>query len=800
MAYIIAHGTVNGYNKVFLPAGCGDEIQFITDIRAEFDNTSTMLEKPMGYLIQMTPNGVWISVVKLLFDGERSGNGPGFFAFSAFLPTQQFIEGAKLKQILDGVMTKYLSLLTKEYFTQNIGIDWSIVQQASIEFDLQCKPRTKHVTTNFNPSDKFAYVVALTDEQIVQYLGKPFQSEYGAYKAVFVGTGLQNPNRQSAHSLLNIDVENEVYDIIWIGDTHDYPHIPKTIRKNQIDSHSCVFSKNHYESRDVLLSEGVRDDINNTITIHVPQLEPIVYTLQLLINPKEAVQLIKAASKADGTTISSKDNHSLVFLGEQVEQPWRITIATNEDYRQGVLEEIVPYDYIKENKECGVHLVRIRHIFVQINLEDKPSTREFYRMIQFLNVQRNTIEMGEYDKIKNALEFTIPEDEKFDAYYQISIQKTYCDRYQWKLSSNEDGTWWLITISQKPSLVMQSGSNPPMQSLPKKKKLHVYCPIEITKKGMISYEYPGKSKENLPCLNAKDNYQLYAIEVPIELHRKDITFYDFSGEKLKFDVEGDVYIYIKKSSLVARLAETFKQYWGIALIVTVIILILSLGLFVASYFDIIDVDIDNLFSKNDSIEHRDESSGNDNRTGECHYTTATSDYSQTYIELNQVLEDQKNAWNLDAIKPVVEKAAGANGENTTELKNNDSLAYECMKKLSWLYRTRECINKQDWNALPALVKAENPNFQKKWSIYIDKEKIGFLRELIVPSNANARKKFEKKIKSNKDFNNKTYDEIVTLWESSKQEAKTPAYVSQTPTNPNVNKTANAKGGVDEEAY
>lgn len=799
MAYIIAHGTVNGYNKVFLPAGCGDEIQFITDIRAEFDNTSTMLEKPMGYLIQMTPDGAWISVVKLLFDGERSGNGPGFFAFSAFLPTQQFIEGAKLKQILDGVMTKYLSLLTKEYFTQNIGIDWSIVQQASIEFDLQCKPRTKHVTTNFNPSDKFAYVVALTDEQIIQYLGKPFQPEYGAYKAVFVGTGLQNPNRQSTHSLLNIDVENEVYDIIWIGDMHDYPHIPKTIRKNQIDSHCCVFSKNHYESRDVLLSEGVRDDINNIITIHVPQLEPIVYTLQLLINPKEAVQLIKASSKADETTILSKDNHSLVFLGEQVEQPWRITIATNEDYRQGVLEEIVPYDYIKENKECGVHLVRIRHIFVQINLEDKPSTREFYRMIQFLNVQRNTIEMGEYDKIKNALEFTIPEDKKFDAYYQISIQKPYCDSYQWKLSSNEDGTWWLITISKSPRAI-QSKTNPPMPSLPEMKPVHVFCPLKIAQKGMILYECPNESKKYPIKSTAKGEYQTYTILIPKEVQIKDVTFYDSIGKRLKFDVEGDVYLYIKNSSIVTRLAETFKQYWGIALIVTVIILILSLGLFVASYFDIIDVDIDNLFSKNDSIEHKDESSGNDNRTGECHYTTATSDYSQTYIELNQVLEDQKNAWNLDAIKPVVEKAAGANGENTTELKNNDSLAYECMKKLSWLYRTRECINKQDWNALPALVKAENPNFQKKWSIYIDKEKIGFLRELIVPSNANARKKFEKKIKSNKDFNNKTYDEIVTLWESSKQEAKTPAYVSQTPTNPNVNKTANAKGGVDEEAY
>lgn len=767
MAYIIAHGTVNGYNKVFLPSGCGDEIQFITDIRAEFDNTSTMLEKPMGYLIQMSPNGVWISVVKLLFDGERSGNGPGFFAFSAFLPTQQFIEGAKLKQILDRVMTKYLSLLTKEYFTQNIGIDWSFVQEASIELDSLCKPRTKRVTTNFNTSDKFAYVAALTDEQIIQYLCKPFQPEYGAYKAVFVGTGLQNPNRQSTYSLLAIDVENEVYDIIWIGDTHDYPQLPNTIRKNQIDSHSCVFPKKHYESREVLLSEGVRDDINNTITIHVPHLEPIAYTLQLLINPIEAVQLIKAASKADGTTISSKDNHTLVFMGEQVEQPWRITIATKEDYRQGILEEIVPYDYIKEYKECGVHLVKIQHIFVQINLADKPSTREFYRMIQFLNVHRNMIEMGEYDKTKNAIEFTIPEDEKFDMYYQISIQKPYCDRYQWKLSSNEDGTWWLISISHKPSPVMQSGSNPPMQSLPKKKTLHVYCPLEITKKGMISYEYPGKSKESLPCLNTKDNYQLYAIEVPIELHRKDITFYDFSGKELKFAIEGKVYIRIKKSSLVARFAETFKQYWGIALIVTMIILILSLGLFVASYFDIIDVDVDDLFSKNDSIEQRDKHVEDGSRMGGTYFVTAVPQHSKAYEELNRVLISQKETWNYDSISAVVSKYDPQIVDGTI---NANSEEYPLYKQLVWL-QCRKSLNEAKFSRIRStLVDKEYP----------DSIKQAFLKEVVNGSTA-RQEIFAKKIKKDKKFKNKTYSEIVAIWES----CKTPVQNNQNTSSNNL---------------
>ena len=226
MAYIIAHGTVNGYNKVFQPTNCGNEIQVITDIRAEFDNTSTMLKKPMGYLLQISPNGVWISVIKLLFDGERSsGSGEGFFSFSAFIPCQQIVEGVILKQTLDNLMTKYLTMLSKEYFTQNIGIDWSFVEQASKELDKQCKQRTKSINTYYTSSDKFAVINIEKDEQVAKYLDKPFQPEYGAYKAVFIGSELQNPNRLSAHTLLYIDLENEVYDVIWIGDTPLHFHL-----------------------------------------------------------------------------------------------------------------------------------------------------------------------------------------------------------------------------------------------------------------------------------------------------------------------------------------------------------------------------------------------------------------------------------------------------------------------------------------------------------------------------------------------------------------------------------------------
>ena len=330
MAYIIAHGTVNGYNKVYQPSNCGSELQVITDIRAEFDNTSTMLEKPTGYLIQMSSNGVWVSVVKLLFDGERSGNGPGFFAFSAFIPSQQVVDGGVLKHSLDKLMNDYLTQLSREYFTQNIGIDWSFVERASKELDTQCKHRTKTINTNYTLSDKFAFINIEKDEQVVKYLDKPFQPEYGAFRAVFFGTYLQNPNRQSTYTQLAIDLENEAYDVIWVGDTHDYPSIPKTVRKNQIIALSFCFSKKHYESRDILLSEGIVDDENSTVTVHVPQLDPVSYSLKFIINHPDAVNSITATSITSKIQIVSADNETLEFVGEQVDMQWRISIQTND--------------------------------------------------------------------------------------------------------------------------------------------------------------------------------------------------------------------------------------------------------------------------------------------------------------------------------------------------------------------------------------------------------------------------------------------------------------------------------------
>lgn len=766
MAYIIAHGTVNGYNKVFLPSDCGSELQYITDIRAEFDNTSTMLEKNMGYLIQMSPNGVWISVVKLLFDGERSGNGSGFFAFSAFLPAQQFIEGAKLKQILDRVMTKYLSLLTKEYFTQNIGIDWSFVQQASIELESLCKPRAKHVTTDFNPSDKFAYVAAQTDEQIIQYLDKPFQPEYGAYKAVFVGAGLQNPNRQSSYSLLNIDVENEVYDIIWIGDTHDYPQLPKTVRKNQIDTFSYRFPRKHYESRDVLLSEGSVDDVNSTITVHVPHLNPISYSLKFIINHPESIKAITATSRTAKTALVSTDNETLEFVGEQVEMQWHVTIRTNDNFLSKEFD-IIPYDNIENG--YGISLVEVQIIKVQILYEGKIDTGNQRQKIKFYNKQTFTSERGDYKDESNSIEFRIPATTDFDSIYSITLQED-CKNY-YDLDSGSINTPGFVVVSIKKKNITQVQRQETFKN--QNKQFRVYVPQDLADSS-ITYTYYRMNFQLANGLRSGDSI-VYTINVP-DIHRNEVDF-SIDGKPLKVNYAGENHTTISIlgfdsawDSITYRIGK-HKQLIVISSIAVLIIVLLACATLV-TLNSLGYIEVEEWLGMNDTISI----SMKDSATVGTGYRGASySAHSDTYTELDRVLIAQKETWNYDSISAVVSKYDPLIANGTI---NANSEEYPLYKQLVWL-QCRKSLNEANFPRIKDLINKEYPDTIKQ----------SFLKE-VVNGSVTQKNAFKKKIESDSKFKNKTYSEIVALWESSKQEAATPTTAAPKKT---VNPTKPAAG-------
>lgn len=662
MAYIIAHGTVKGYQKLWIPATCGNELSIITDIRAEFDNTVTMLQKPAGYLLHMASNGVWISIVRLLFDGERaSGVGAGFFAFSAFIPLTQVVGGQVIKDVLDRLMEKYISMLSKDFDTQSVGIDWSFVDRASAELDTQCKPCKCH-RIHYEKSDRFAYVNVETEEQIVRYLDKPFQPEYGQYKAVFLGTYLQNPTHLPLQTQLNIDLDNEEYEIIWNGNKADYPdaNFPLTIRKNQIDSKEIVLKKTYYKDKIIRFSEGERDDPSNTLTLNIPQLESEEFTIKLQFAIPGVAQSIKAT--ANGHTIESEGNQTLKFKGEEVTELYKVHVETNGDYYVKDFS-FKPQDYLDKPYPIGVKKTKT----IQLQIIDEKGGNVTGRFYSNILVNREKLS---YNKGKQSLVTKIFEGDDFRNY---SVKLTGNNNYDLDTKPFQQGEIFCVTI--------------------RKKK-----PIHRDPEPRTTLPYDGGDEEetfNLIEELKKGNFSILLLIVGVALIVCAIFFVIFRNDTGGQGTEKEV------TSTNVETLETEKK-------------------------------------QNKEKEIND--------------------------ELIKILEEQEDKWNSRTLLKSI--------EGKYDSAKLDSLSYQnkqCVKKISWLWHTRDLLNTKNWNKLNDYIDVNGVNY-KRFDKYkaIDQAKCDFLRELILNGNqtANARTKFEKKI--DKNFPKKSFSEIKKIWEDCKK--------------------------------
>ena len=422
MAYIIAHGTVNGYRKLTQAPPVGLEQNVLADIRMEFDTTQTMLQKPAGYILQMAPNGAWVSIVRLLFDGERSGNGAGFFAFSAFIPNDIIISGEVIKTILDDLMNTYRGIIAGD-LSKNIGVDWSFVEQASQRLNAQCKQRRKAAVTNYVPSDKFAYVEISSPSAIPLYLEKPFQPEYGAYKAVFLGTTLQNPNRISTHTRLDVDFENEQYEIVWKGDKQLFSNLPRFVREKDIPMASYIFKKPYYKDVTVYFKDGNQDDANCVIEMVIPKLQAQEYNIPVNYLSNDGADekmvtalVVKSVNVSKTLALPQEQKNSIVFRGEEIQNCWRITAKTIDGYASSEIS-IIP----EKQPVATITLYKVKTISVQIRRDGELDTNKSRDKIQFINRQTKTIVSASslYSREKDCLLFSIRENSDFLSLYEV---------------------------------------------------------------------------------------------------------------------------------------------------------------------------------------------------------------------------------------------------------------------------------------------------------------------------------------------------------------------------------------------
>lgn len=683
MAYIIVHGTVGGWKKLWPKGLDTEEANVIQDIRDELDKAETCLKKPAGYLLHMAPHGVWFSIVRLLNDGGRSGKGKGFFAFSAFLPSNQIVEGKVVKHILDDVLDKYLSRLSKERYSQNI-IDWSFVDIASEELNAQCKTRKRLPHIHYEKSKRFAYVNADTEEQVIRYLDKPFQSEYGQYQAVFLGTYLQDPSHLPLQTQLNIDLDNEEYEIIWNGNEADYPDckFPLTIRKKQIDSKEIVLKKPYYKDKTIRFVEGERDDPSNTLTLNIPQLEPEEFTIKLQFAIPRVAQSVKATA-INGHTIESKDNQTLKFKGEEVTKQYKVHVETNGDY---YVEDFSfkPQDYLDKPYPIGVKKTKT----IQLQIIDEKGGNVTGRFYSNILVNREKLS---YNKGKQSLVTKIFEGDDFRNY---SVKLTGNNNYDLDSKPFQQGEIFCVTIRKKKPIHRdpEPGTTLPYDDGDEEETFNL---IEELKKG---------------------NFSILLLIVGVALIVCAI-FFAISHNKVEEQVSQT-----EQEALTGETSET------------------------------------------DTIKEQ--------PTNEPKEEAEKKQIKEKKIndELTKILEEQEDKWNSRTLLKSI--------EGKYDSATLDNLSYQnkqCVKKISWLWHTRDLLNTKNWNKLNDYIDVNGDNY-KRFDKYkaIDQGKLEFLRELILndTQTANARAKFEKGM--GKNFPKKSFSEIKKIWEKCKNTSDSPS--------------------------
>lgn len=640
MAYIIAHGTVNGYLKIQSTLSDNRELHILTDIRTEFNNTATMLTTPEGYILQMCPSGVWISIVKTLIDGERSGNGAGFFAFSAFVPQDQVVTGASLKGLLDRLMQHYIGQCPN-FMTKNIGIDWSFVTNASAELNAMCQSRRKTINTHYIPSNNFAYVQATTEEQIIQLLDKPFQPEYGAYKVVFIGTHLQHPMRLPQQTCLNIDLENEVYDIRWNGDTNGWNNLPTKVRKKEINSGSYTFEKKYYDPTTVSYLSGDRDDANTTLILEVPNLQPQINQITLQYNYPEAVV---GVTTVPHLPLEQIKDPVLSFKGDEFAREWEVIPLICGDYKCEKIS-IIPGNC--QNGICPVNIIKMQQISLQILENGENRTINYEKNIR-ISKSGKSIDAS-LNKVTSSLCLSVPESDDFIKEYVVSlINGTYHSLSN--LRAVQSGFYTINIQRKQNSQIINPEPGP-------QKPVYLDCKI-IDKIEAFYNDQPCKIINN-------------RIEIPFAGTR-DKIFVKLGDKKLKFKKVGSdsIKIYSPLHSCLSG-GKTRLMLIGIVAMLMLLVSVLLTLQFTNT------IDIKKWFVPKEETGQV-ESSGKGKNPSAIPPADTISEEQRLYNELDNILKIQRISWNYKTITELVGKY------DTTTVIDKEHMAHPLYKELVWM--------------------------------------------------------------------------------------------------------------------
>ena len=722
MIQVIIQGTIDGH-RIF-PSENRKALHDTEGLDIRTEIASNFL---LGYYIQTYSQGAWVSKAKSMDDGATMR--AGYVAVSVYIPNHILIPGSKLKELLDRTLDHYLNTYTDGLSTKSIGIDWSFVTNASAELNAMCQPRRKAINTHYIPSNNFAYVQANTDEQIIQLLDKPFQPEYGAYKAVFIGTHLQHPMRLTQQTCLNIDLENEEYDIIWNGNVNGWNNLPQKVRKKEIASGSYTFEKKYYNLTTVPYSSGVRDDANTTLTLNVPNLQPQINQITLQYNHPEAVIGVAIPH----LPLEQIKGSVLFFKGEEFAHEWEVMPLICGNYKCDKFS-FTPCDC--QNGIYPVNIIKMQQIFLQILQDGSIQTKQWFDSIDIRNIKTN--KKIEKRPLGNDISILIGAEEDFLQNYIVTFSG---NGYRISNPQFAGNTFYHISIIKNENSTTKGKESPTRK---------VY--LELSKKievNQLSATINGR--------NISIDTHSSSISIEKQEHRKNIKF-SYNGLPLKSRNKDQ-----DRIKLTLTLWGFIKLNLKPILLVTSIALLLSLLVFyVLILFK--GIDIKGLFAEVSETECFD-SERTDNGTP----ATPTKDTNtitvdqHLYNELDSILKIQREQWNFKTISKI------RGDYDTTSIINPDHKAYKLYKELVWMQCRRRLDgdgSNGDYNTWISLIKDKGINSKNKE--FATSDLYDFLNGIVLEKNKEKQKQFFDTYVKTKEVEKMTFPEVKQLWNDFKE--------------------------------
>lgn len=393
---IVIHGTKGGYKVLYATPESPSSIA--GDSRPLNSYESAVGQ--MAYSISFTAGGSVFTkylIVRDLLRNMATGN----IAFSVFFPSNEKLQGAEVKTILDRISSIFKERYLPENNLGNIPEDYQFVEYILAEYKSKILANSES-EESLKPKESYAnaaYIYYSNDDELIKYFDAPFQDEYfdGKYRQVFfVEQDLAISRKSPLHALkydeeanltYRIDLSNIKYKLLFSetikggisvevkvnGNRRKYND--KVRKKDLIE---ILYSKPYFQQikkgparwNEISDEFIVIDDVKKSITINDVELKPIEKEIVFELKDSKGIELqdveLKYKKNYSGEKHEIATSNKITFRGEELKEKWTVEAQKNNLVAK-------PVTFVPVYQDEPINLILEEYRKVKIAVSDKSN-------------------------------------------------------------------------------------------------------------------------------------------------------------------------------------------------------------------------------------------------------------------------------------------------------------------------------------------------------------------------------------------------------------------------------------------